>query len=71
MQIAITTTQERHDNLFTGVWFHKETNVSIEESTKDRVSLSPFFTQVIIKMKLELLFSFINRFKALHTLGGS
>jgi hypothetical protein len=34
-QIAVTRTQERHDNLFTEVHSHKETCVSVEESTKD------------------------------------
>jgi hypothetical protein len=43
----------------------------VEESIKDRVSLNPFLTQVITKIKLEFLFSFLIRFKALHTLGGS
>lgn len=34
-------------------------------------SLNPFLTQVITKIKLEYLFAFLNRFKALHMLGGS
>jgi hypothetical protein len=47
-----------HNNLFTEVRFHKETYISIEESIKDWVSLNTFLTQVITKIKLELLFLF-------------
>jgi hypothetical protein len=44
---------KRHDNLFTRVRFHKDTYITVEESTKDRVSYNPSLTQVITKIKLE------------------
>lgn len=47
------------------------TYASVEESTKDQVSLNPFYTQVIAKIKPEFYFSFLIEFKALHTLEGS
>jgi hypothetical protein len=47
--------------LFTGVWFHNETYVSIGEFTEDWVSLNPFLTQVITKIELEFHFAFLNQ----------
>lgn len=50
---------QRHINLFTKVWFPNENHVSIEESTKDCVSLNSFLTQLITKIEFEFPFSFL------------
>jgi hypothetical protein len=61
-----------HNNLFTGVMFQNETYVPVEESTKGRVSLKHFLTQVITEIELEFPFSFLKceteSRKALHNL---
>jgi hypothetical protein len=44
---------------FTRVQFHKETYISVKESTKDRVSLKSFLTQVITEIELEFLSVFL------------
>jgi hypothetical protein len=49
----------------------ERTYASVEESTKDQVSLNPFHTQVIAEIKPEFYFSFLIEFKALHALEGS
>jgi hypothetical protein len=38
---------------------HKETYVSVKESTKGRISLNSFLTQVITEIELEFLFVFL------------
>jgi hypothetical protein len=56
--------------IFIEVQFHKETYVSVEKCTKNRVSFNPFLTQVITKIKLESsLAQMVKQMshKALHT----
>jgi hypothetical protein len=42
-----------HNDLFTEVWFHKDTYFFIEGFIKNWVSFNSFLTQVITKIKLE------------------
>jgi hypothetical protein len=48
---------------------HKETYVSVKESTKGRISLNSFLTQVITEIELEFLFVFLiweTKISAMH-----
>jgi hypothetical protein len=43
----------RHNDLFTGVRFYKQTYDFVEESTKDQVSFNHFHNEVVTKIKHE------------------